>query len=59
MPFDISAAPEEFQRRMEEAFEGLYGIKPIQVDIQLLIYGCGDNDKKAHDDYDRKLEALL
>lgn len=57
MPFGISPAPEEFQRRMEEALEGLDGIKPIHDDI--LIYGCGDNDKEAHDDHDRKLEALL
>jgi hypothetical protein len=27
MPFGISPAPEEFQRRMEEALEGLEGIK--------------------------------
>lgn len=57
MPFGISPAPEEFQRRMEEALEGLDGIKPIHDDI--LIYGCGDNDKEAHDDHDRKLEAWL
>ncbi|XP_062577795.1 uncharacterized protein K02A2.6-like [Saccostrea cucullata] len=57
MPFGISPAPEEFQRRMEEALEGLDGIKPIHDDI--LIYGCGDNDKEAHEDHDRKMEALL
>nr|XP_022296799.1 uncharacterized protein K02A2.6-like [Crassostrea virginica] len=57
MPFGISPAPEEFQRRMEEALEGLDGIKPIHDDI--LIYGCGDNDKEAEEDHDRKLKALL
>lgn len=37
--------------------EGLDGIKRFHVDI--LIYGCRDNDKEAHDDHDRKLDALL
>ena len=46
MPFGISVAPEEFQRRMDDALGGLEGIKPIHDDI--LIYGCGetDTDKK-------------
>lgn len=57
MPFGISPAPEEFQRRMEEALEGLDGFKPIHDDI--LIYGCRDNDKEAHDDHDRKLETMI
>ena len=58
MPFGISPAPEEFHRRMEEALEGLDGIKPIHDDI-FQIYGCGDNDKEAEEDHDRKLKALL
>ena len=57
MPFGISPAPEEFQRRMQEALEGLDGIKPIHDDI--LIYGCGENDKEAEEDHDRKFHALL
>ncbi|KAK3085724.1 hypothetical protein FSP39_007823 [Pinctada imbricata] len=42
---------------MEEALEGLDGIKPIHDDI--LIYGCGDNDKEAEEDHDRKFRSLL
>lgn len=37
--------------------ERLDGIKPFHFDI--LINGCRDNDKEAHDDHDRMLEALL
>ena len=40
MPFGISSAPEEFQRRMHEALEGLPGVCVIADDI--LIYGKGD-----------------
>lgn len=48
----ISTVPEKFQRRKEESLDGLDGMKPFQDDI--LIYGCGDNDKE---DYDRNLEV--
>ena len=40
MPFGISSAPEEFQRRMHEALEGLPGVCVNADDI--LIYGKGD-----------------
>ena len=33
MPFDISPAPEEFQRRMDQALAGLNGCKAIADDI--------------------------
>lgn len=45
MPFEISTAPEKFQRRIEEALEGLNGIKPIHDGK--LIYGCGYNDNES------------
>ena len=50
MPFGISPASEEFQRRMEEALEGLDGNKPIHDDT--LVYGCGDNEKEDKEDHD-------
>ena len=39
MPFRISSAPEEFQRHMHTAVQGLPGVEVIADDI--LVYGCG------------------
>ena len=57
MPFGISPAPEEFQRRLEQALEGLEGVKPIFDDI--LIFGVGETQAKALADHDAKLRALF
>lgn len=57
MPISIAPAPEEFQRRMGEALEGLEGTKPIHVDI--LVYGCGNTDYEAIRDHNQKLIALM
>jgi hypothetical protein len=40
MPFGISSAPEEYQRRQDQTVEGLPGVRSIIDDI--LIYGEGD-----------------
>jgi hypothetical protein len=53
MPFGISPAPEEFQRRMTEALEGLDGVNIIHDDI--LLYAVGDSDDEAGIDHDKKL----
>ena len=53
----IAPAPEEFQRRMDEALEGLKGTKAIYIDI--LVYGCGSNDEDAIRDHNQKLIALM
>ena len=57
MPFGISPAPEEFQRRLEQALEGLHGVKPIFDDI--LIFGVGETQAEALSDHDAKLRALF
>ena len=57
MPFGIAPAPEEFQRRLNEALEGLDGTKAIFDDI--LVYGVGDTDEEALADHDKKLANLL
>ena len=58
MPFGISPAPEEFQRRLDQALAGLNGCKAIADDI--LVFGCGANDEEAVRDHDKKeLIALL
>ena len=46
---------EIFQKRVNQAFEGLEGILNMTHDI--LVYGVGGNEKEACIDHDRKLEA--
>ena len=57
MPFGIAPAPEEFQRRLNEALEGLDGVRTIADDI--IVFGVGDTDEEAVVDHDHKLVALL
>ena len=57
MPFGISPAPEEFQRRLDQALAGLNGCKVIADDI--FVFGCGANHEEAVRDHDEKLIALL
>ena len=57
LPFGLSASSEIFQKRINQALEGLEGILNITDDI--LIYGVGDNQEEARADHDRKVEALL
>ena len=57
MLFGISPTPEEFQRRLNEALEGLDGVRTIADDI--IAFGVGDTDVEAVVDHDRKLSALL
>lgn len=51
MPFGISTAPEEFQRRQHEVFDGPRGVAIIADDI--LVYGSGDTDEDALADHDQ------
>ena len=51
MPMGIKSAPEVYQRRMEQVFEGLPGVKVIMDDI--LTHGCSDED------HDVRLRAVL
>jgi hypothetical protein len=57
MPFGISTAPEEFQRRLHETLDGVHGIEVIADDI--LITGSGNTQQEAENDHDRNLRALL
>ncbi|UYV75530.1 K02A2.6-like [Cordylochernes scorpioides] len=57
MPFGISAAPEEFQRRLHEVIEGLEGVEVIADDI--LVFGKGNTTEDAIGDHNIKLEQLL
>jgi len=57
LPFGISSAPEEFQRRQNEALEGLHGADVIVDDI--LVYGCGETMDDAMKDHDQQLIRVL
>ena len=57
MPFGVSPAPEEFQRRIDIALEGPPGQKAIADDI--LVFGAGDTDEEALKDHDRNLREVF
>ena len=57
MPFGISSAPEEFQKRMNDTFGDLKGTAVIADD--LLMYGEGDDMETATSDHDRNLRIVL
>ena len=57
MPFGISSAPEVWQRKMNEAVEGLRGVEVIADDF--LVCGFGDTVADAVLDHDQNLSAFL
>ena len=57
MPFGISSAPEEFQRRMDEALFGLPGVFAVHDDI--ILWGKKQGDESASDNHDNNLRRLL
>ena len=57
MPFGINSAPEVFQRKMNEAIEGLQGIHVIADDF--LVVGYGDTYMAAVRNHDENLASLL
>ena len=57
LPFGVSPAPEEFQRRIDIALEGLPGQKAIADDI--LVFGAGDTEEEALIDHDRNLREVF
>ena len=57
MPFGISSAPEEFQRRLHEITAGLTGVEVIADDI--LIYGIGDIEEQASANHNQNMINLL
>ena len=57
MPFGLSTAPEEFQRRQNQMLEGLDGVRCVADDI--LVYGKGRTIEAAEKDHDRKVNALM
>ena len=57
LPFGISSASEEFQRKQHDALEGLQGTEVIVDDI--LVYGQGETMEEAIRDHDEKLVSVL
>jgi len=57
MPFAITVATEEFQRRIDESLEGLEGTNAIADDI--LIWGDGNTIEEATSIHNARLSALL
>ena len=57
MPFGVSPALEEFQRRIDIGLEGLPGQKAIADDI--LVFGAGDTDEETLKDHERNLREVF
>ena len=57
MPCGISSSLEEFQRRLQEALDGLDGISTVADDI--LIVGRGQTEAEARIAHDRNFANLL
>ena len=57
MPFGISSAPEEFQRRLQGVLHGLEGVAVVADDT--LVFGVGETEAMARRDHDQKLFKLL
>jgi len=55
--FGVSPAPEEFQKRIDIALEGLPGQKAIADDI--LVFGAEDTDEEALKDHDQNLREVF
>ena len=58
MPFGISSAPEEFQRRLQAALHGIEGVAVV-ADEFLVFGGGGETDEKARQRHDEALVQLL
>ena len=57
LPFGISSAPEEFQKRLMSALEGVDGVLCITDDI--LVFREGTTYQEAEKDHYRRLVALM
>ena len=51
------SAPEEFQRRLHAALQGLDGVEVVADDV--LVYGSGTMEKEARISHDERLAELL
>ena len=56
-PFGLSVILDIFQKRVNQALEGLEGNHKIADNI--LVYGVGDTVRQANADHDKTIQALL
>lgn len=56
LPFGLSSAPEEFQRRLQAALQGLDGVEVVADDV--LVCGSGATEKEARSHDDRLVKLL-
>ena len=57
LPYGVSAADEEIQKRIHEVVEGLEGV--VSIANGLLVYGVGDTKEDSERDHVKCLLALL
>ena len=57
MPQGLKSSPEEYQRRQDQALEGLRGVHPVADDI--LIVGKGDTTEEAIADHNENMRNLM
>ncbi|KAL5510796.1 hypothetical protein EMCRGX_G006398 [Ephydatia muelleri] len=57
LPFGLSSAPEEFQRRLQGVLHGVEGIAVVADDI--LVFGTGNTEEEARLSHDARLIKLL
>ena len=57
LPFGLSSAPEEFQRRLQAVLYEIDSVVVVADDI--LIYGKGDSQEEARDNHDEALLQVL
>ena len=57
LPFGLCSAPEEFQRRLNHALDGLTSVLTIHNDI--LIFGEGSTVEEARTDHDSTFHSLM
>ena len=57
LPFGLCSAPEEFQRRLNHALDGLTSVLTIHNDI--LIFGEGSTVEEARTDHDNNFHSLM
>ena len=57
MPFGVSLAPEEFERKLHEHLDDLPGVIVLRDDI--LVVGNGDTEAEANINHDKNLKGVL
>ena len=57
LPFGLAVSSEIFQKKLITALDGIECVVCVADDI--LLYGVGENEEKAKEDHNKKLEVLM